>query len=125
MRIFAALILLSFATLASAQLRTVPPEARRGTVSHVQDLLIELDGKPGRLSPGAQIRDTSNRLVLPVALPPKSDVKYLLDGAGNLHRVWILSAQESAQADKETPKPPAKKPAEKKKDKAKGKDDKK
>ena len=125
MRFFATLILLSVATLAAAQLRTVPPEAKRGTVSHVQDMLIELDGKPGRLSPGAQIRDTNNRLMLPVALPPKSDVKYLLDVAGNVHRVWILSAAESAQADKETPKPPAKKPPEKKKDKAKGKDDKK
>jgi hypothetical protein len=117
MRSFGLLLLLAVAGTAGAQLRSVPPEAKRGTVSHVQDMLIELDGKPGRLSPGAQIRDTANRLVLPVALPPKSDVKYLLDGAGNVHRVWILSAAESAQADKEAPKPPAKKPPEKKKDK--------
>ena len=117
MRAFATLLFLLFSATAAAQLRTVPPEAKRGTVSHVQDMLIELDGKPGRLSPGAQIRDTDNRLMLPVALPPKSDVKYLLDGAGNVHRIWILSAAESAQADKEAPKPPAKKPPEKKKDK--------
>ena len=117
MRAFATLLFLIFAATALAQLRTIPPEAKRGTISHMQDMLVQVDGKEQRLSPGAQIRDTSNRLVLPVALPPKSDVKYLLDGAGNVHRVWILSAAESAQADRETPKPPAKKPAEKKKDK--------
>jgi hypothetical protein len=117
MRAFATLLFLIFSATAVAQLRTVPPEAKRGSLSHLQDMIVELDGKPAHLSAGAQIRDPSNRLVLPVALPPKSDVKYLVDEAGRLHRVWILSAQESAQADKEAPKPPAKKPPEKKKDK--------
>jgi hypothetical protein len=123
-RFFITLILVSVATQAAAQLRTVPPEAKRGTMTHKQEMIVSLDGKDQRLSPGAQIRDTDNRLVLPVALPPKSDVKYLLDAVGNVHRVWILSAAESAQADKEKPKPPAKKPAEKKKDEKK-KDEKK
>jgi hypothetical protein len=116
MRALVLLVLASCAALALAQLRTVPPEAKRGTISHVQEMVVQIDGKPQRLSPGAQIRDTENRLVLPIALPPKSDVKYLLDGVGNVHRVWILSAAESAQADREKPKPPAKKkPAAKKK----------
>jgi hypothetical protein len=123
MRRLSFLFLCLFATAAAAQLRTVPPEAKRGTMSHLQEMMVSLDGKSARLSPGAQIRDTSNRLVLPVSLPPKSDVKYLVDAVGNVHRVWILSAQESAQADKEKP-PAKKKPPEKKKDKGKGKDDK-
>ena len=118
MRAFAFLLFILVGT-ASAQLRTVPPEAKRGTMSHRQEMIVSLDGKDQRLSPGAQIRDTDNRLVLPVALPPKSDVKYLLDAVGNVHRVWILSAAERAQADKEKPKPPAKKPPEKKKDEKK------
>ncbi|HKU46080.1 MAG TPA: hypothetical protein VJQ58_04300 [Burkholderiales bacterium] len=124
MRALAFVVLFILGGTASAQLRTVPPEAKRGTLSHVQDMLIEVDGKPGRLSPGAQIRDTANRLVLPVALPPKSDTKYLLDEAGNVHRVWILSAQESAQADKEAP-PKPKPPVKKDNGKAKSKDEKK
>ena len=125
MRAFAFLLLVALASAASAQLRTVPPEAKRGTMSHKQEMIVNVDGKDQRLSPGAQIRDTDNRLVLPVALPPKSDVKYLLDAVGNVHRVWILSAAESAQADKEKPKPkpPAPKKDEKKKDEKK-KDDK-
>jgi hypothetical protein len=123
MRAFAFLLFILVGS-ASAQLRTVPPEAKRGTMSHKQEMIVTLDGKDQRLSPGAQIRDTDNRLMLPVALPPKSDVKVLFDAVGNVHRVWILSAAESAQADKEKPKPPAKKKDEKKKDEKK-KDEKK
>ena len=47
MRAFATLLFLIFSTTAVAQLRTVPPEARRGTVSHVQDMLIELNRDTG------------------------------------------------------------------------------
>jgi hypothetical protein len=79
---------------ALAQLRTIPQEAKRGELRHVQDMLVEIDGKRQRLSPGAQIRDPDNRLVLPVSLSEKSQVKYLLDASGLVHRVWILSAKE-------------------------------
>jgi len=82
---------------AAAQLRTIPPEAKRATLRHVQEMAIELDGKPARLSPGAQIRDTSNRLVLPTAVVDKTVVKYQVDSSGAVHRVWILSKEEAAQ----------------------------
>jgi hypothetical protein len=101
MRYLVALILVvGFVTSTFAQLRTIPQEAKRGEIRHLQDMLVEIDGKQQRLSPGAQIRDTDNRLLVPTALPEKSDVKYLFDGAGMVHRVWILSAKEKAQADK-------------------------
>ena len=119
MRLPVFILLACCAALAAAQLRTVPPEAKRGAMTHKQDMIVTVDGKDQRLSPGAQIRDTDNRLVLPVALPPKSDVKYLVDAVGNVHRVWILSKAESAQADKEKPKPPAKKDEKKKDEKKK------
>ena len=79
---------------AHAQLRSIPPEARPGVLRHVQDMLIELDGKPARLSPGAQIRDTHNRVVLPTALVDKTAVRYVPDAAGMVHRVWILAPGE-------------------------------
>ena len=82
---------------AAAQLRTIPAEAKRATLRHVQDMAIELNGKPAQLSPGAQIRDASNRLVLPAAVTDKTVVKYQLDSSGAVHRVWILSAEEAAQ----------------------------
>jgi hypothetical protein len=94
----AALFFLLFVTPAVAQLRSIPKEAPRGEIRHVQGMYVELNGKPIQLSPGAQIRDTDNRLVLPTLLVEKSDVRYLLDGIGLVHRVWILTPLERTQA---------------------------
>jgi hypothetical protein len=94
----AALFLLLFATSAVAQLRTIPQEAARGEIRHLQAMYVELNGKPVQLSPGAQIRDTDNRLVLPTSLVEKFDVRYQLDGAGLVQRVWILTPLEREQA---------------------------
>jgi hypothetical protein len=104
MRFVLILVLIGFATAAGAQLRTIPAEAKRGEIRHVQEMLVEIDGKPQRLSPGAQIRDSDNRLVVPMSLVDKLDAKYVMDGLGNVHRVWILTAQERAQADREAKK---------------------
>ena len=96
-------LLLALATVAlaaQAQLRSIPADAKAGTMRHLQDMMVELDGKPVRLSPGAQIRDASNRLVLPTAVAGKTAVRYLPDASGMLHRVWILSKQEAARIPK-------------------------
>jgi len=105
-------VLLLFANPAFGQLRTIPQEAKRGQMSHLQDMVVAIDGKPARLSPGAQIRDPDNRLVLPVSLPGNSDVKYVVDESGMVHRVWILTAQEKARTDQAKPQPPAEKKPE-------------
>jgi hypothetical protein len=102
-------VLLLLASPALGQLRTIPEEARRGQMRHLQDMVVEIDGKPVRLSPGAQIRDPDNRLVLPVSLPGNSDVKYVVDESGMVHRVWILTAQEKAHTGQAKPKPPVEK----------------
>lgn len=92
------IVLMGVAAAAAAQVRTIPKEARRGEIRHVQDVHVELNGKALRLSPGAQIRDADNRLVLPTSLVGKADVRFLLDGAGLVHRVWIMTPLERAQA---------------------------
>lgn len=93
-------ILLACLTLwccaAAAQLRTIPEEAQVGTMRYLEMMQVELDGQPQQLAPGAQIRDGDNRLILPASLQEREQVRYLLDGAGLVHRVWILSAQEKA-----------------------------
>ena len=94
----AALFLLLIATPAVAQLRSIPQEAPRGEIRHLEAMYVELNGKPVQLSAGAQIRDTDNRLVLPTTLVEKFDVRYVLDGAGLVHRVWILTPLERTQA---------------------------
>ena len=87
--------LLAFGVL--AQVRTIPDEAKRGEMRHVQDMLIEIDGVQQRLAPGAQIRDAANRVIVPTALPAGAKVKYLLNGQGHVRQVWILTPEEAAK----------------------------
>jgi hypothetical protein len=98
-RIFLLLMLFVIGN-AQAQLRTIPDAAKRGEMSHVQEMIVAIDGAAQRLSPGAQIRDASNRLIVPAALPGGSRVKYLLDNEGMVYRVWILTPEEAAMRDK-------------------------
>ncbi|HEU4925092.1 MAG TPA: hypothetical protein VFT23_18680 [Burkholderiales bacterium] len=96
MRALVFAILASCAALAMAQLRTIPKEAVLGQLRHLEAMVVEIDGKPRSLAPGAQIRDPDNRLVLPVSLVEKTQVRYLVDSTGMVHRVWILSHAEKA-----------------------------
>ena len=93
-----ALLLLVCTAVAAQQLRTIPPDAKAGTLRHLQDMTVALDGKPEQLAPGAQIRDTANRLVLPGAIPPTGVlVKYKRNDAGVVNQVWLLTQREAAQ----------------------------
>ncbi len=94
MKRWIALLLLA-APLASAQVRSIPEDARVGEIRHLQEMVVEIDGAAQQLAPGAQIRDTSNRLILPTAIPPGTRVKYLVDASGQVHRVWILTPEEA------------------------------
>jgi hypothetical protein len=87
------------APVSLAQVRTLPAAAKRGEMRHVQDMLVEIDGKRMLLAPGAQIRNTANLIIVPTALPPRAHVKYLVDAQGLVSRVWILTRQEAAQPD--------------------------
>ena len=101
LRILIFAIGLSASLAAVAQVvRSIPIEARRGQIEHVEDTAIRMSGKKMQLSSGAQIRDTSNRIIQPTAVPSRVLVKYTLDAEGNVHRVWILTQQEVAQPDK-------------------------
>jgi hypothetical protein len=84
---------------AEAQLRSIPADAKRATMSHVEGMTVELDGKRAQLAAGAQIRDGRNMIVVPTMLPKGILVKYQLDTEGRVGRVWILSPQEAAQPD--------------------------
>jgi len=99
-RILVATLLLSVAAgAAQAQLRTIPADAKRATMRHVQGMTVEIDGKRTELAVGAQIRDVNNMIVLPTALPAGVLVKYKPDAHGQVWRIWILSPQEAAQPD--------------------------
>ena len=94
MKRWIALLLLA-APLASAQVRSIPEDARVGEIRHLQEMVVEIDGTPQQLAPGAQIRDASNRFIPPTAIPPGTLVKYLVDASGQVHRVWIPTPEEA------------------------------
>ncbi len=82
-------------------MRPIPDDAKRGHMRYVREMVIEIDGDRVLLSPGALIRNTDNRIVLPSSLPAESLlVKYLPDAGGHVHRVWILTQEEAARPDK-------------------------
>ena len=98
----ATLTLLPALTLAqntSDQLqRQFPEQAHRGLLRVTAPPDIELDGKPDRLSPGARIRNTDQRLVMAQQLVGQElPVNYLREGMGLVHEVWLLSPAEQAQ----------------------------
>jgi hypothetical protein len=84
---------------AMAQVRRIPDDAKRGTIVHIQDVVVEIDGQRMRLSAGAQTRGQNNLIIVPMSLPPGALVKYTLDGNGQIHRVWVLTAEEAAAPD--------------------------
>lgn len=98
MRALLGLLVALLAAPAAAQLRTIPQDAQRAQIRHVQTNIVELNGRTARLAPGAQIRDVANRIIVPSALPAGVLVKYRLDGEGQVREVWILTPQEAAQA---------------------------
>ena len=109
LRILILAISLAASVAAVAQVRSIPADARRGLLTHIQGTSVNLretafylfgsGGKNMQLSSGAQIRDASNLIIQPAQVPPRSLVKYTLDDAGFVHRVWILTQQEAAQRD--------------------------
>jgi hypothetical protein len=95
MRAIALIAAALFAVTALAQLRTIPQDAKRAKMSHVQERIVELDGKREMLAPGAHIRDAGNRIIVPSALPANSLVKYRRNASGALQEIWILTADEA------------------------------
>ena len=87
----------SIAGPAAAQLRSIPLQAKPGTISHVQDMTVSIDGERRRLAPGAQIRDANNRLVLPMSIPAGARAKYVTDAEGMVRQVWLLSPEEASR----------------------------
>lgn len=89
--------LLALAVTAQAALRVIPPDAAVAVMTVRGDGSVMLGSKVFALSPTAQIRDGSNRIVLPSHLSGPHKVRVLMSPGGQLLRAWILTAEEAAQ----------------------------
>jgi hypothetical protein len=91
--------LLMLAGVALAQVRTLPPEAKRATTGQQQYVLpyIDFGGTRVKLAPGGIIFDQHNRTIVHNALPLGVDVAYTTDMNGDIRRIYILTPREQAQ----------------------------
>jgi hypothetical protein len=81
-----------------AQMRTLPADAERGFIRHIEGSRVSIDGRPMQLAPGAAIRGPDNLIIVPTALPSDSVLaEYLTDSDGQISRVWLLSPAEAAR----------------------------
>ena len=83
----------------SAQVRTLPANAKRAELSGYQNPYVVLGGEARRLAPGARIFDAENRTITPGYLPAQADVVYTLDPAGSVMRIYLLTPQERQRLD--------------------------
>ncbi|MBU3988707.1 MAG: hypothetical protein KKF85_10740 [Gammaproteobacteria bacterium] len=80
---------------ATGIVRTLPAESKTGVMQPLWQGEAKIDGKTYMLSPGAQIRDELNMIIFPTMVQTPVRVRYQLDYAGAVHRVWILSSAEA------------------------------
>ena len=87
--------LLSVSALAQTALRSFPKGVQRGTLVVTAPPQVLLNGKAEQLSPGARIRNSDNMLAMSGTMVGlELPVFFLRDPQGQLHEVWILSADE-------------------------------
>jgi hypothetical protein len=102
-RVLAACIGCLFALPVAAQFRSLPNDAERGYIQHVQEMVVSVDGQQLRLSPGGTIRNRQNMIIVPTALPREGALaEYLLDANGQILRVW--TPEEAARPRKPKPR---------------------
>jgi len=96
-------LLPSSPTLAQFRAPPVPEDSRRGVIRHVEQMAVAVDDRLMQLAAGAQIRNQQNLIIVPTAIPQGGAwADYVVNGDGQLSRVWLLSPAELA-----VPKPGA------------------
>lgn len=84
---------------AAASVRAFPEDARKTTMTFAAAGTVLVEDQPASLSPGAQIRNVYNRIVLPSHIRGEYRVRVKYDKQGQVHRVWILTPEEAAVPD--------------------------
>ncbi|HXZ54480.1 MAG TPA: hypothetical protein VEH03_03365 [Burkholderiales bacterium] len=96
---YLALLAVLPAAAAMAQLRVppIPVDSHRGVIRHIGEMAVAIDDRPTLLAAGAQIRDQQNLIIVPTAIPQGGAwADYVVNGEGQVFRVWLLSPAELA-----------------------------
>lgn len=94
-----ALTLWGLSSQATAQtgVRPFAPGAERGTMVVTYPPVIQMNGKPDRLSPGARIRGLNNMLLMSGSIAGQNLlVNFVRNPTGEVHEVWVLTEAEAA-----------------------------
>jgi hypothetical protein len=78
------------------RLQQLPPEAKVGLMYPPSpDGTVLIDNDRFRLSPAIQIRNLQNLIVVPTHVTQPTNVVYLNDLYGSVHRVWMITSLEA------------------------------
>ena len=99
LRLALAAPLLGMTAWATAQVnaRPFPPQAERGVMQVIAPPVIQMSGKPDRLSPGSRIRGMNNMLLMSGSVIGQNlVVNFVRNTTGEVHDVWVLTDAEAA-----------------------------
>ena len=76
--------------------RTLPPEVKQGVMQPPPgNGTVTISGSTLTLSPVAQFRNQQNLIVMPMTIQQATDVVYLNDNFGTVHRIWLISRADA------------------------------
>lgn len=74
--------------------RTIPADTYRGSISHVGEAIVRVNGTNAMLAANARIMSRDNLTIVPGAIPPNSPARFQVDADGYIIRVWLLNDEE-------------------------------
>ncbi len=102
LKFFAALLclvaILGQPVFASSTQRPIPPAAKWVEAEFIGVDRVKVDDYIYTLSAGTQIRDQNNLIVPFSHVRGKFDVRVLFDINGQMHRIWLMTPEEIAEA---------------------------
>lgn len=93
------ILMISLTNAAFGQLlRNFPIDSQAGKLTKFEYPMVVISRQTLYLSPGSQIRDGNNLIVMPAALNVQGLVRYQIDNMGNVQKIWFLNPEEAELA---------------------------
>jgi hypothetical protein len=100
-------LMLSCVTLSAVAFeRPFPNDVKRGTMTLTNGQNLMINGKPRAFSGAIQIRNADNLIQMSGSISGNAmPINYTENFQGDIHRVWILTAEEARQKHPTAPPP--------------------